>query len=99
MSGDARLSTLGCPAAVAVHDDRDMPRQAIPGNRRKKPLVTTSLLNHVFEISEHWCGDRRNQKNDSFLPQAAASVNRTARSGGSTHAQARSRPPNSGPLR
>ena len=49
VSGDARLSALRGPAAVAVHDDRDVPRQTIPRNRRKQPLVATAFLNHFCE--------------------------------------------------
>jgi hypothetical protein len=53
MSGNSRLAPLRRPAAVAVHNDGDVPRQSIPRNRRKQPLVATAFLNNILEIREH----------------------------------------------
>ena len=53
MAGDARLSALGGPAAVAIHYDRHLPRQAIPINRRKQTIVARALFNYLCEVGEH----------------------------------------------
>ena len=53
MAGDARLAAPGRPAAVAVHYDRYVPRQAIPINRRKQKIVARAFVNHFCEVSKH----------------------------------------------
>jgi hypothetical protein len=53
MSGNSRLASLRGPTTVAVHDDGDVPRETIPRNHRKQPLVATARLDNIFEIREH----------------------------------------------
>ena len=53
MTSDAGLATLRRPTPVAIHDDRDVARQAIPRDGRKQAFIATSLLNDLIKICEH----------------------------------------------
>jgi hypothetical protein len=50
---DSRMASLRGPTAVPVHDDRDVPRQTIPGNCAEERFVARSCLYYATEVGEH----------------------------------------------
>jgi hypothetical protein len=53
MPGDARLAALGGPTPVAIHDDRYVPRQAIPVDCGEQFLIARTGLDDAVKIFQH----------------------------------------------
>jgi hypothetical protein len=53
MTRDTRLPALRGPTPVAVHDDRHVTRQSIPGYRGEQRFFSCPFLNYAGEIRKH----------------------------------------------
>jgi hypothetical protein len=53
VAGDSRLTALGRPSAVSIHDDCYMAWEALPVERREQHLVARIALYNISKILEH----------------------------------------------